>query len=380
MRTAVTRKIEASRSEVLLHVALELSDKRWTVAFTTGLGQKPRLRQVQARDLNGLVQEIGKAKRRFGLEATTRVVSCHEAGMDGFWVHRALVEAGLENVVVDSSSVDTKRRGRHAKTDRLDAGALVRKLVEYHAGNRKTWSVVHVPPQEAEDERHNARELRRLRDEQTALGNTIKGLLKTQGIRLQRVPRDFSDQVPELRTWNGARLGHELQAQLRRLFGRLQLVWTQIREVEQRRTELLGGTSDAARMGRQLLTLRALGETSAWMLATELYGWRNFRNRRQVGGLLGLVPLPWRSGEDAHDQSISRAGPTRVRASLIELAWLWVRYQPASTLTRQFQEKYAKGGKRLRRIGIVALARKLAIELWKYLETGALPEGALTKA
>ena len=177
MSTAVTRKAEGSRSEGVLHMALELSEKKWTVAFTTGLGQKPRIRQVRGRDLERLAFEVAKAKRRFGLEAETRVVSCYEAGMDGFWVHRALVEAGIENVVVDSSSIDTKRRGRHAKTDRLDASALVSKLVEYCAGNKKIWSVVHVPPEEAEDERHNARELRRLRDEQTALRNTIKGLL-----------------------------------------------------------------------------------------------------------------------------------------------------------------------------------------------------------
>lgn len=380
MSTAVTRKAEGSRSEGVLHMALELSEKKWTVAFTTGLGQKPRIRQVRGRDLEMLAFEVAKAKRRFGLEAETRVVSCYEAGMDGFWVHRALVEAGIENVVVDSSSIDTKRRGRHAKTDRLDASALVSKLVEYCAGNKKIWSVVHVPPEEAEDERHNARELRRLRDEQTALRNTIKGLLKTQGIRLDRVSRDFAVRIAELRRWNDTPLGSELQAQLMRLFERLQLVWRQIREIELRRTELLAGTTNAAQAARRLLALRALGETSSWMLATELYGWRNFRNRRQVGGLLGLVSLPWRSGDDAYDQSISRAGPTRVRASLIELAWLWVRYQPTSTLTTWFQAKYAGGGKRLRRIGIVALARRLAVELWRFLHTGALPEGALTKA
>ena len=380
MKTAVTRRVEGSRSEVVLYMALELSEKKWTVAFTTGLGRKPRIRQVPGRDLDVLGHEVEKAKRRFGLETETRVVSCYEAGMDGFWVHRALLEVGIENVVVDSSSIDTKRRGRHAKTDRLDASALVTKLVEYGAGNQKIWSVVHVPPEGAEDERHNARELRRLRDEQTALGNTIKGLLKTQGVRLERVSRDFAVRVAELRRWNGTPLGSELQAQLGRLFERLQLVWQQIREIEQRRTALLGGTTNAARAARQLLALRALGETSSWILATELYSWRNFRNRRQVGGLLGLVSLPWRSGDDAYDQSISKAGPTRVRASLIELAWLWLRYQPTSALTRWFQEKYAKGGKRLRRIGIVALARRLAVELWKYLQTGALPEGALTKA
>jgi transposase len=326
-----------------------------------------------------LESEIGKAKRRFGLATETAVVSCYEAGMDGFWVHRALVACGIENCVVDSSSIDTKRRGRHAKTDRLDAGALVNKLVQYRAGNKTVWSVVRVPPEEAEDERHNARELRRLGDEQTALRNTIKGLLKTQGIRIQRLSADFAARVAELRRWDDTPLGCELQAQLGRLFERLQLVRRQMEEVEQRRTELLQGTTSEARAARQLVKLRALGETSSWLLATELYGWRDFKNRRQVGGLLGLASLPWQSGNDTHDQSISKAGPTRLRATMIELAWLWVRYQPTSALTRWFQEKYASGGRRSRRIGIVAVARRLAIELWKYLQTGALPEGALTK-
>ena len=379
METAVTRNGEGSRSARALYMALELAEKSWTVAFTTGLGQKPRMRRVASRDLEVLTHEIGRAKRRLGLAAETPVVSCYEAGMDGFWLHRALGERGIENHVVDSSSIDTKRRRRHAKTDRLDAGALVHKLVQYQAGHTKIWSVVPVPPEEAEDERHNARERRRLGDEQTALRNAIQGLLKTQGLRLDRLSGDFAARLAELRGWNGTPLGRELQAQLGRLFARLELVRQQIREVEQRRSELLQGPTRAARTARQLLQLRALGETSSWMLATELYGWRGFRNRRQVGGLLGLVPLPWQSGNEAHEQSISRAGPTRVRASLIELAWLWVRYQPASALTRRFQQKYAGGGKRLRRIGIVALARGLAIELWKYLQTGALPEGALTK-
>jgi transposase len=363
-----------------LYMALELAEKSWTVAFTTGLGQRPRIRRVAGRDLEVLAMEIGKAKRRLGLAAETAVVSCYEAGMEGFWVHRALRERGIENLVVDSSSIDTKRRRRHAKTDRLDAGALVNKLVQYCTGHTKIWSVVQAPPEEAEDERHNARERRRLGDEQTALRNAIQGLLKTQGVRLERVSGDFAARLAELQRWNGTPLGRELQARLGRLFERLQLVRQQIREVEQRRGELLQGTSPAASMARQLLLLRALGETSSWGLATELYGWRGFTNRRQVGGLLGLVPLPWQSGDEAQDQSISRAGPTRLRASLIELAWLWVRYQPTSTLTRAFLQKYAQGGKRWRRVGIVALARRLAIELWQYLQTGALPEGALTKA
>jgi transposase len=216
MRATVTLGKEANPGRAVLHVAFELGEKGWRLAFTTGLGQKPRQRKMAAGELEAVEREIARAKRRFGLAEATRVVTCYEAGMEGFWLHRALEARRIENVVVDSSSIDVKRGRRSAKTDRLDAAALVMKLVRYEEGDRKVWSVVRVPPREAEDLRHNDRELTRLSDEKTAAGNAIRGLLKTQGIRLGRL-RNFPEQLAKLRTLEGEELGLELQARLLRL-------------------------------------------------------------------------------------------------------------------------------------------------------------------
>ncbi len=379
MKTAVAHAGKNSTRGATLHVAFELSEKQWRLAFTTGLGQRPRQRAVRAGDLEAVQREVARAKRRFGLAEDARVVSCYEAGMEGFWLHRALEACGIENLVVDSSSIDIKRGRRSAKTDGLDGAALVMKLVRYTEGDRKVWSVVRVPPREAEDLRHNDRELTRLDDEKTAARNAIRGLLKTQGIRLHRFS-DLPEQLSELRTWEGRELGSELRARLLRLGERLQLIKQQIRDVKARRDELLEAESPTAQKARQLLVLRGMGKNLSWELATEIFGWRSFQNRRQVGGLVGLVPVPYQSGETHREQGISKAGRARLRSSLIELAWLWLRYQPESALTRWYERKYAQGSKRLRRIGIVALARRLLIDLWRFLETAALPEGVATKA
>lgn len=379
MLTTVTRTGKGSATGVILHVAFELAEKRWTLAFTTGLGQKPRQRSVGAGDVDGVEREIARAKRRFGLAEETPVVTCYEAGMEGFWLHRALEARGMKNHVVDSSSIDVKRGRRSAKTERLDAAALALKLVRYTEGDRKVWSVVRVPPVEAEDLRHNDRELTRLCDERTAGRNGLRGLLKTQGIRLEHF-RDLPKQLVEVRRWDGSELGAELSSRLLRIWERLQVLEQQIRDVKGRREELLREESSAAQKARQLLSLKGLGENASWELATEIFGWRSFANRRQVGGLVGLVPVPHQSGDDYRERGISKAGRARLRSSLIELSWLWLRYQPGSALTRWYQRKYAHGSKRLRRIGIVALARRLLIDLWRYLETGAVPDGAATKA
>lgn len=378
METTMTRTEKNNETFAVLHLAFELSQKSWRLGFTTGMGQKARQRTVVAGDLDAVEREIAYAKRRFGLCASTRVVSCYEAGMDGFWVHRALQERGIENLVVDSSSIDVKRGRRTAKSDRLDVSALVMKLVQYVSGDQRVWSVVRVPPVEAEDVRHNDRELTRLSDEKTAATNSIRGLLKTQGIQLSSL-RDFPEKLGTLRDWSGAELGVELKARLLRQWERLQVIESQIKDVKARRSELLEQDTTAAEKAKQLMTLRALGENVSWELATEIFGWRTFENRRQVGGLVGLTGVPYQSGDTHREQGISKAGRTRLRASLIELAWLWLRYQPQSKLARWYDRKYADGSKRLRRIGIVGVARRLLIDLWRYCETGAVPEGAVLK-
>lgn len=363
----------------VLHVAFELGEKEWKLASTPGLGQKPRHRGVRRGDLAAVRAEIERAKKRFGLPVETRVVSCYEAGMEGFWLHRALLAAGIENHVVDSSSIDVKRRRRRAKTDRLDAAALVRKLVQFVGGDQRVWSVVRVPTPEAEDLRHTERELERLTDEQTALRNGIRGVLKTQGVRLDRLSR-LPEQLEAVRLWDGGALPTELRRRVERLWERLQLVQKQIAEVRARQQQRVEEDTRVAEKARQLSLLKSVGPRLSWQLSTEIFGWRSFSNRRQLGGLVGLVPVPEQSGDLYREHGISKSGRSRLRASLIELAWLWLRYQPQSALSQWYQGKYAGGGKRLRRIGIVALARRLLIDLWKYVETGALPEGALTKA
>ncbi len=380
MRPTVTHEAEANGVVAVLYMALELSEERWLLGFTVGLGQQPRKRTVAGGDVAAVLREVGAAKRRFALPANARVVSCYEAGLEGFWLHRALVAQGIENRVVDSSSIDVKRGRKHAKTDRLDVGQLVKKLVQYEAGDRKVWSVVRVPPEEAEDLRHNDRELQRLKDEQTAGVNAIKGLLKTQGIRLGGRLPDTPTALDAVHCWDGSALRSELRARLIRLWERLHLVRQQIRGVEERRAELSAGASRAGEVTRQLLGLKGIGATLSWTLAVELLGWRTFSNRREVGGLVGLAPVPYQSGATAHDSGHAKTGRARLRASLTELAWSWIRNQRESALTSWFERRYAGGGKRLRRIGIVAVSRRLLIELWKYVTTGALPKGALTKA
>lgn len=378
MVTTMTRTEEDSELVPVVYLAFELAEKNWKLAFTTGLGQKARQRSVAAGDLEAVEREIARAKRRFGLAEQTRVVSCYEAGMEGFWLHRVLEQHGIENVVVDSSSIDVKRGRRTAKSDRLDGAALVMKLVRFVEGDRRVWSVVRVPPPEAEDLRHNDRELTRLSDERTAASNGIRGSLKTQGIRLQRL-RDLPGQLSTLRGADGAELGPELKARLLRLWERLQLIEKQIVEVKRRRSELMEQNTEVARKARQLRVLRGVGPNTSWELATEIFGWRTFQNRRQVGALVGLVGVPYQSGETHREQGISKAGRTRLRASLIELAWLWLRYQPQSELARWFERKYGGGSKRLRRIGIVGVARRLLIDLWRFCQSGVIPEGVVLK-
>jgi transposase len=363
-----------------LHLGLELDDKDWKLAFTTGLTQRPRQRRIEPRDTAALLGEIGEAKRRFALGSHVRVVSCYEAGREGFWLHRFLVAHGVENRVVDSSSIEVNRRARRAKADRLDAEKLLRMLVRYEAGETKVWSVVRVPAPEDEDARHLHRELESLKRDRTRAVNRIKGLLASQGVRLE-VDRELPAKLEQLRLWDGSALRVGLK---RRVLGAWeQWVWVgeRIRRLEKEREEVLKSSPAAAvEQVRQLLLLRAIGESSAWVFVMEFFAWRQFRNRRQVGGLAGFTPAPYQSGSTEREQGISKAGNRAVRSMAIQIAWAWLRYQPESALSRWYTERFAHGGKRVRKIGIVALARRLLIELWRYLETGAIPEGAVLKA
>jgi transposase len=363
-----------------LYLAFELGSKEWKLGFTIGQGQSPRKRVIDAGDLAALGWEIGQAKKRFGLAEATPVLSCYEAGRDGFWLHRYLVATGIENLVVDSASIEVNRRAKRAKTDRLDVRKLLSMLIRYHSGEKKVWSVVHVPSVEAEDKRHLHRELGTLKVDRTRHINRIKGLLAGQGVRMA-VQGDFLERLEQVRLWDGSPLPPGLQSRLRREYVCWQFVEGHIQELEAERAELLRTSSDpSVEQVRQLLRLRALGENSAWLFVMEFFGWREFRNRRQVGSLAGLTSTPYQSGDEMQEQGISKAGNRSMRAMAIEIAWAWLRYQPQSELSLWFVRRFAHGSKRMRKIGIVALARKLLIAVWRYLAFGEIPAGARLKA
>jgi transposase len=363
-----------------LYLAFELSDKKWRLGFTVGLGQKPRERVIGAGDLAALEEEIGLAKRRFHLPSEVRVMSCYEAGRDGFWIHRYLMTQGIENLVVDAASIEVPRRAKRAKTDRLDVGKLLTMLIRYDCGEKKVWSVVNVPSVESEDSRHLHRELTTLKRDRTRHINRIKGVLMGQGVRLP-VKEDFLTRIEDVRLWDGSPLPRGLRARVEREYAGLRFVEEQIKALEAERKELIRRSDDpSVEMVRQLMRLRGIGENSSWMFVMEFFGWRQFRNRREVGALAGLAPTPYQSGDETREQGISKAGNRSIRAMAIEIAWGWLRYQPDSDLSRWFNRRFGHGSKRMRKIGIVALARKLLVALWRYVEFGEIPAGAQLKA
>jgi transposase len=334
---------------------------------------------MPARNLVGLQHEIELAKARFGLPRDAGVLSCYEAGRDGFWLHRFLEASGVNNLVVDSASIEVNRRFRRVKTDRLDVGKLLTMLVRYQQGEPKVWSVVHVPSVVEEDQRQLHRELMALKREQTHHINRLKGILASQGVVLE-VKADFLEPLEAVHLWDGSSIPAGLQILLEREHQRLELVRAQVHQIGVTRKELLQSSSDPVlEQVRRLLQLKGIGVNSAWIYVMEFFAWRAFRNRRELGSLSGLAPTPYASGESAKERGISKAGNRPVRAMAIEIAWSWLRNQPESQLRRWYQRRFAKGSSRVRRIGIVALARKLLIALWRYVEEGVLPEGAQLK-
>lgn len=370
-------RIEAYLEASSLYMSLDLGVSRWQLAFGVMQSKPLRQRSIRARDLAALEVEIQRARKHWGLGQDSRVVSCYEAGRDGFWLHRYLVAQGASNLVVDPSSLRVSRRSRRAKTDRLDAAELLHQLMRWVAGDRRVWSVVRVPTVEQEDRRWLSRELGTLKKERTQHYNRMRGLLVLHGVRL-RGRRGLLERALDARQWDGRELPSDLVARLRREHQRLELVTDQIRELERERRQRMRDEASMAK-ARQLSQLRAIGEVGAWELVVECFGWRDFANRRQVGGFSGMVPTPYRSGSIAHEQGISKVGPRRIRTLMVQLAWQWLRYQPDSSLSRWYEHRFGKGSKRSRKVGIVALARKLLVALWRYVEFGIVPEGARLK-
>jgi transposase len=360
----------------VLYLALELSWNSWKLAFTVGLGQKARLRTIPARNTELLFREIDKAKARFGLPADTPVASCYEAGRDGFWLHRLLVHHGIDNRVVDSASIEVNRRKRRAKSDALDATKLVEMLIRFHNGESKVWRVVRIPTVADEDRRQRHRELIELKAQRTEHSNRIKGLLATFGLDIL-VDAELPRRLEGLRQWDGEPLPPGLVARVLREFARWQQVDGQVGALsnEQRRA-VRDDQEPHVELVRRLLDLKGIGPVGAWILVREIFGWRVIKNRRELAGLAGLVPTPYGSGDSQREQGISKAGNRRVRWVLVELAWGWLHHQPNSALSRWYQRRFGSGNARARKVGIVALARKLLVALWKYLEGGEVPLGA----
>ena len=379
MKTETTHGIEYTSSPRYLYMAIELSLSEWKLGFSIGFGQEPRLRTIKARNLRALQDEIKAAKKRFRLPKDTPVLSCYEAGRDGVWIHRFLLSIDVENLVIDLSSIEVNRKAKRAKTDKLDVKKMLMMLMRYQMGEEKVWSVVHVPSVEAEDHRHLHRELDTLKAERTRHINRIKGSLMGQGIS-SSIRADFLEQLNALRTWDGSPLPAGLCRRLVYEYQGLQFVEEQIETLEAERLDLVRHSTRAdVEMVRQLMHLKGIGVASAWVFVMEFFAWRNFRNRREVGALAGLTPTPYQSGDSSKEQGISKEGNTLVRTMAIQIAWGWLQYQPESKLSRWYQERFGKGSASLRKIGIVALARKMLVALWCYLETGLIPEGAELK-
>lgn len=375
-----TRQREFKGVPEALYLSFELGSTEWKLAFTVGRGEKPRLRTLAAGDLRGVEQEIERARQRWGVPEGARVVSCYEAGRDGFWLHRFLLSRGIENLVVDSSSIEVNRRSRRAKTDRLDAQKLLTMLIRHDLGEEKrVFSVVRVPSVEQEADRQLHRDWDVLKKERTLHRNRIQSFLACHGIQV-KLGADFVDRLESLVLWDGSALPSEVRERLKREWKRLELVESQIAELtKQKKEAVAAASSPSLQKIQKLAELKGIGLTSAWVFVCEFFGWRQFRNRREVGALAGLAPMPYQSGSSDHEQGISKAGNARLRTMAIEIAWSWLRWQPESQLSLWFRERYGPGSRRSRRVGIVALARKLLVALWRFLEFGVVPEGAILK-
>jgi transposase len=365
-------------------VSLELSHSSWVVtSLSPGKGEKMSKHSVRSGDVTGLLNHFAKlrakAQARTGESFPTVAIS--EAGLDGFWIHRVLEREGIESHVVDAGSVLTSRRRRKAKTDRIDGEALLRTLLAYKRGEPRVCAMVRPPSPEDEDRRRLCRERKTLVAERTAHANRIKGLLFAQGIAdyepLHRNPRR---RLERLTTGDGRPLPGHLKAQIGRELDRLDLTLRQLKAVEAERDALLAPEDDAAPAPAAALAgLRGIGPEFAAVLRLECF-FRRFRNRRQVAAYAGLAPTPWQSGSVDHEQGVSRSGNARLRSGMIQLAWLWLRHQPTSSLSLWFKERIGQNGGRGKKAAIVALARKLLVAPWKFVSDGVVIEGAAMKS
>ncbi|MGB8332204.1 MAG: IS110 family transposase [Polyangiales bacterium] len=369
-----------------IFVSLELSQSTWVVtSLLPGGGERMSRHTVPGGDAAALLSRFSalkdKARARTGRDFPIIVIQ--EAGLDGFWIHRALEKEAIESHIVDPASIATSRRRRRAKTDRLDGETLVRTLLAWKRGEPRVCAMVKVPSPKDEDRRRVTRERKVLISERVMHVNRIKGLLFAQGISgYQPLRRDRRERFAELQTGDGRALPPHLRTQILRELDRLELLLAQIKAVEAERDAVLAEEPqdrETPAVAKMLLDIKGIGPEFAALLWSEGL-FRHFDNRRQVAAYAGLAPTPWQSGAVQREQGVSKAGNPRLRSTMIQLAWLWLNHQPQSALTRWFRDRVELNGGRLRKTAIVALARKLLVALWKYVTSGVLIEGAAIKA
>ena len=367
-----------------IFVSLELSRTSWLLtSLSPGDGERMSKHALRSGDVAGLRARFSQLKERVQIRTGQAfpVIVIQEAGLDGFWIHRLLQGEGIESHVVDPASIATSRRRRRAKTDKIDGQALVRALLAYKRGEPRVCAMVRAPTPQEEDRRRICRERKTLTAERVKHVNRIKGLLFAQGITdYEPLPRNRRERLEELRTGDGRPLPPHLKAQIGRELDRLELALQQIKSVETERDAVLSPSDEGTPApGAMLKRLKGIGPEFAGVLWSEGL-FRSFSNRRQVAAYAGLAPTPWQSGSVTHEQGVSKAGNPRLRTTMIQLAWLWVRHQPHSILTQWFHQRAQLNGGRIRKVLIVALARKLLIAFWKYVTAGIVPEGAETTA
>jgi transposase len=369
-----------------IFVSLELSRSTWLItSMSPGGGEKMSKHSVSAGDIGALLACFSELKQK-ALSRTRKsfpIIVIQEAGLDGFWIHRVLEREGHESYVVDPASIATSRRRRRAKTDRIDGEALVRALLAYKRGEPRVCAMVRAPSPESEDSRRLSRERKTLTVERVQHVNRIKGLLFSQGVSgYEPLRRNRRQRLDELKTGDGRPLPPHLKAQISRELDRLELLIEQVKIVETERDALFAPAVKTGQLPApqaMLADLKGIGAEFVAVLWSEGLC-RSFTNRKQLGAYAGLAPTPWQSGSVAHEQGVSKAGNPRLRTTMIQLAWLWLRHQPQSALALWFKERVSHNGGRLKKTTIVALARKLLVALWKYVTAGIVIEGAVMKS
>jgi transposase len=367
-----------------IFIAIELSQRSWLVTLHSPGRDRISHHKLEGGDHAGLLALIDRERARASrtTAGVPAVASCYEAGYDGFWLHRLLLAAGITNYVFDPASIAVDQRARRVKTDRIDGEKMLRTLMAYLRGEPRVVRIVRVPAGEQEDARRASRERGRLIKEQTAHTSRIKALLRLLGMAVGNPRRrDWLSWLAAQRDWQGQAVPPRILSEIRHEHARLMLVREQLDALAQ--TSAQADPAPAAVQMRErselLLRLKCLGPAFATTLTNEVF-YKDFRNRREVASYFGLTPSPWQSGGIDRDQGISKAGNPRARCAAIELAWLWLRHQPDSKLTQEYRRRTLDAGKRIKRVAIVALARKLVVALWHYLMTGLVPQGAVLKA